>query len=82
MLRIIKSGGIGVLLIKPQFEVGPHGTDGGLVKDEELREQAILNCISDFKKKGCTIIQRTSSQVPGAKKGNIEELIWVRFPIV
>jgi len=82
MLRIIKSGGVGVLLIKPQFEVGPNGTDGGLVKDEELREQAILSCISDFEKEGCTILQRTSSQVPGAKKGNIEELILVRFPSV
>ena len=63
MLRIIKSGGVGVLLIKPQFEVGPNGTDGGLVKDEELREQAILSCISDFEKEGCTILQRTFFKV-------------------
>jgi 23S rRNA (cytidine1920-2'-O)/16S rRNA (cytidine1409-2'-O)-methyltransferase len=80
MLRIIKPKGIGILLIKPQFEVGPNGTEGGLVKDEGLREKAIVSCIADFENEGCQVIQRTSSKVPGAKKGNIEELIFVRFP--
>ena len=32
MLRISRSNSIGILLVKPQFEVGPGGTDGGLVK--------------------------------------------------
>ena len=80
MLRIVKSQGIGILLIKPQFEVGPQGTDGGLVKDEELRERAILDCIADFEKAGCTLLKRAASKLAGAKKGNIEEWIFVQFP--
>ena len=80
MLRISSSGGIGILLIKPQFEVGPGGTEGGLVKDQEKRESAILSCIVDFENAGCIVLQRTRSKVAGAKKGNIEELIYVQFP--
>ena len=80
MLRIVASEGIGVLLIKPQFEVGPQGTDGGLVKDSELREKAILDCMSAFEQVGCHVLQRTASKIAGAKKGNIEEWIYVQFP--
>ena len=30
-----------VVLVKPQFELGPHQTDRGVVRDEALRQQAV-----------------------------------------
>lgn len=80
MLRLVKSKAKGVLLIKPQFEVGPEGIKDGLVKSEQLREQAIQTVLQDFKQAGCIILGHIPSPIAGAKKGNIEELVYVEFP--
>lgn len=40
-LRWLKSGGCIAALIKPQFEVGPHQTQKGVVRDEAVRQQAV-----------------------------------------
>ena len=77
MLRLAKPKAKGVLLIKPQFEVGPEGIKDGLVKDQ-VREQAIQG-IRDFRQSGCTILGHIPSPIAGAK-GNVEELVYVEFP--
>lgn len=82
MLKIARPSGLGVLLIKPQFEVGRSGTVEGLVKDPLIRQAAIDRVIQDFVDAGCEIIGHVESTVPGAKKGNVEELVCVRFPSV
>ncbi len=46
----LKKGGKIVALIKPQFEVGAHQTDKGIVRDPELQQEAI-DKIVDFCKK-------------------------------
>lgn len=80
MLKIARPSGLGVLLIKPQFEVGRSGTVEGLVKDPLIRQAAIDQVTQDFIDAGCEIIGHVASTVPGAKKGNVEELVCVRFP--
>ena len=80
MLRLAKPKAKGVLLIKPQFEVGPEGIKDGLVKDQKLREQAIQAVLEDFRQSGCTILGHIPSPIAGAKKGNVEELVYVEFP--
>jgi 23S rRNA (cytidine1920-2'-O)/16S rRNA (cytidine1409-2'-O)-methyltransferase len=37
----LKRGGMAAALIKPQFELGPGGAPGGVVRDEGLRRQAV-----------------------------------------
>ena len=80
MLRVARSRAEAIVLIKPQFEVGPKGTDGGLVKDPEVRQKAIRDCIDSFLNYGCAVLGQIPSPVHGAKKGNIEELLHLRFP--
>lgn len=80
MLRLAKSKARGVLLIKPQFEVGPEGIRDGLVKNDVLREQAIQTVLKDFEQAGCIILGHIPSPIAGAKKGNVEELVYVEFP--
>nr|WP_203544710.1 TlyA family RNA methyltransferase [Desulfovibrio sp. JC022] len=41
LVRFLKGSGEIVCLIKPQFEVGPGQTDKGVVRDEDLRQQAV-----------------------------------------
>lgn len=40
-VRWLRPGGLVVALIKPQFEVGPHRTDKGVVRDEAARQAAV-----------------------------------------
>lgn len=80
MIRIAKPKAKGLLLIKPQFEVGKKGLRAGVVRDEALRTEAIATVISDFKQAGCVVFGHVPSSIAGAKKGNIEELVYVEFP--
>ena len=80
MKRIAAPNALGVLLIKPQFEVGKTGTVGGLVKDPKIRQAAIDRVTAEFEAAGCTIVGHVQSSIAGAKKGNIEELVCLHFP--
>lgn len=40
-MQWLRPGGEVVCLIKPQFELGPNQTDKGVVRDEDLRQQAV-----------------------------------------
>ncbi len=46
-VRWLRPGGLVVALIKPQFEVGPHQTDKGVVRDEAVRRAAV-DKVTDF----------------------------------
>ena len=80
MIRIAAPDALGVLLIKPQFEVDRTGTVGGLVKDPRIRQAAIDRVTAEFESAGCKIIGHVASSIAGAKKGNIEELVCLHFP--
>ena len=80
MKRVIKPGGEGIILIKPQFEAGPGAIKNGVFKDPKMRLVAVNQTLDILKRKEIEIINHMQSPVPGAKKGNIEELAHIRFP--
>ena len=80
MCNICVSGATGILLIKPQFEVGPDGIHQGKIKSPELRQKAIDDTIASFQSYSIDVVGHIPSPIAGAKKGNVEELMLVRFP--
>ena len=71
-MQWLKSGGTVAALIKPQFELGPGGTDKGVVRDAALRQQAV-DKVLDFAREtlGLTLLGVVPSAVRGPK-GNQE----------
>jgi 23S rRNA (cytidine1920-2'-O)/16S rRNA (cytidine1409-2'-O)-methyltransferase len=66
------------LMVKPQFEVGRErvGT-GGVVRDPELRAQAVLDVAAAGAELGLGVAGVTASPLPGPS-GNVEFFIWFR----
>ena len=76
-MRWLKPGGLVAALIKPQFEVGPGGTDKGVVRNEALRQQAV-DKVLDFARDalGLSLTGIVPSAVKGPK-GNQEYMaVW------
>jgi len=72
---LLWSGGEAVVLIKPQFEVGPHRVGkGGIVKDAKARLEAIEKVIFAAKLIGFTVLDIITSPVTGGD-GNREYLL-------
>ncbi len=81
--RIAAPGATCVLLIKPQFEAGRAGIgSGGVVRDPEVRAQAIERVLDAAIAQGFTALGTLPSPIAGAKKGNVEELIHLRTPVL
>jgi len=76
----IRQGEI-VVLVKPQFEVGRKNVGkGGIVKDEESRQFAILKIYDVVRDLGGASIETIESPITGAE-GNVEYLlhaVWLR----
>ncbi len=76
-MRWLKPGGLVAALIKPQFEVGPGGTDKGVVRSDGLRQQAV-DKVLDFARDvlGLSLMGIVPSAVKGPK-GNQEYMaVW------
>jgi len=77
---VLKAGGRMVLLVKPQFEVGPKRVGrGGVVRDEGLRREAVEAVIAAARELGLADRGTIPSPVHGAK-GNVEYLVYLAFP--
>ena len=67
-----------VLLVKPQFEVGPDGVDrGGIVRSSEARLQAFIDVADAWGQLGWHVHGAVRSPVLGGD-GNVEYLMWLR----
>jgi 23S rRNA (cytidine1920-2'-O)/16S rRNA (cytidine1409-2'-O)-methyltransferase len=77
-VQFLKPGGELVVLIKPQFEVGPGQTDKGVVRDEGLRQQAV-DMVTAFCREelGLSIEGVVPSKILGPK-GNQEYLAYMK----
>lgn len=76
--RLIAPGGTAVLLVKPQFEVGPERVGkGGLVRDAEARADAVAGVRAAAEAVGFAVCGDLESPVPGQKSGNVEYLVWL-----
>lgn len=69
-----------MLLIKPQFEVGPERVEkGGIVRDAKAREEARSKVIACAESLGWTLVGTSESPIQGAD-GNVEFLAAFRKP--
>jgi 23S rRNA (cytidine1920-2'-O)/16S rRNA (cytidine1409-2'-O)-methyltransferase len=66
------------LMVKPQFEVGRErvGT-GGVVRDPQLRAEAVLDVAAAGAELGLGVAGVTASPLPGPS-GNVEFFVWFR----
>lgn len=67
-----------VLLVKPQFEVGPQlVASGGIVRSATARRDALTRVAGAWAEAGWRVRGATSSPIQGGD-GNIEYLVWLR----
>ncbi len=77
--RLLAPGGQAVVLVKPQFEVGPADVGkGGLVRDADARARALTEVAEASSGCGFTVLGTMESPVPGARAGNVEWLLHLR----
>jgi len=80
MQRLCVPGGEAVVLVKPQFEAGRARVGrGGVVRDADVRAEVIAEVRESCLAQGAVVLATVPSPVPGAKKGNIEELFHLRL---
>jgi len=67
-----------LLMVKPQFEVGKDSIGaGGVVRDPELRKDAIRKVVKSGQDLGLGCNGVTASALPGPK-GNVEYFVWLK----
>ncbi len=67
-----------VLMVKPQFEVGKDRVGkGGVVRDPDLRSQAVAKVARAADRRGWGAQAVTTSPLPGPS-GNVEYFLWLR----
>ena len=67
-----------VLMVKPQFEVGRDRVgSGGVVRDPQLRAEAVLDVATSAAGLGLGLAGVTASPLPGPS-GNVEFFVWLR----
>lgn len=78
LVSLIGSDGEGVLLVKPQFEVGRGKVGrGGIVRDEAVRMAALSDVVDCLASVGLGTVATCVSPITGAK-GNVEFFVHVR----
>lgn len=69
-----------LLLVKPQFEVGREQVSrGGVVRDPELHLAALETAVTSLDTVGIGLRGVIASPVRGAKGGNVEFMMYVKF---
>jgi len=77
---VLKPGGDVLALVKPQFQVGRDKVGkGGVVRDAQLRREAIDGLVADAVALGFEAIGESDSVLTGPE-GNQETFIWLRRP--
>lgn len=78
LARVADTGADLVLMVKPQFEVGKERLGkGGVVRDPELRLEAITQVAADAAQAGYGVRGVCASPLPGPS-GNVEYFLWLR----
>ncbi|KQQ44004.1 TlyA family RNA methyltransferase [Nocardioides sp. Leaf307] len=78
LLRVTRPDGDLALMVKPQFEVGKERVGkGGVVRDPELRAEAVQSVAAAAAARGWGARAVTTSQLPGPS-GNVEFFLWLR----
>ena len=76
--RFLSPTAEGVVLVKPQFEVGPQAvSSGGIVRDAAARERALERIRMECPASGFTVAGELLSPIQGGD-GNLEYLLHLR----
>lgn len=76
---LLKKDGFAVLLIKPQFELEQRKSlKGGIVKDEQLRQQAVKRVTDCAAAHGFQQLGLMETDVADESRKNVEFLLWCR----
>ncbi len=76
VLALAAPGADLVVLVKPQFEVGPSAVGmGGVVRDSAAQTRALADAISFLDQSGWTVNGSSQSPITGGD-GNLEYLVW------
>ena len=79
--RLLRPGGEAVILVKPQFEAGRDAVaPGGVVRDPEARAAAIASVRASASEAGFEVRAGEDCVLPGAKAGNVEHFLHLRWP--
>ncbi|MEL6180066.1 MAG: TlyA family RNA methyltransferase [Myxococcota bacterium] len=79
VLPLLSDGAELVVLLKPQFEAGRHRVGkGGVVRDEQVRQETIQEVVDRCQALGLELLGQVDSQVHGPK-GNVEHFVWLRW---
>lgn len=69
-------------MVKPQFEVGKDRLgSGGVVRDPELRAEAVLDVLGAAGQAGLSFVDVVASPLPGPS-GNVEYFAWLRRTLI
>jgi 23S rRNA (cytidine1920-2'-O)/16S rRNA (cytidine1409-2'-O)-methyltransferase len=78
LIGLVRDDGDLVLMVKPQFEVGKERLGkGGVVRDPELRADAVRGVARKVAELGWGIEGMAASPLPGPA-GNVEYFLWIR----
>jgi 23S rRNA (cytidine1920-2'-O)/16S rRNA (cytidine1409-2'-O)-methyltransferase len=78
LARCTEPAGDLALMVKPQFEVGKERVgQGGVVRDPELRAEAVLDVVAVAAGLGLGVAGVVASPLPGPS-GNVEFFVWFR----
>lgn len=78
LLGVTAPDGDLALMVKPQFEVGKERVGkGGVVRDPEVRAEAVLEVAAAALSRGWGVQQVAPSPLPGPS-GNVEFFVWLR----
>jgi 23S rRNA (cytidine1920-2'-O)/16S rRNA (cytidine1409-2'-O)-methyltransferase len=78
LLSVTAADGDLALMVKPQFEVGRERVGkGGVVRDPDLRADAVLGVVAAAAQRGWGTMMVTPSPLPGPS-GNVEFFVWLR----
>ncbi|WKY43426.1 TlyA family RNA methyltransferase [Eubacteriaceae bacterium ES2] len=74
----MKTDGLGIWLIKPQFEAGREKVGKkGVIRDRKIHREVISQVLEAIMKSGLTVLDLDFSPIHGAK-GNIEFLVYIK----
>ncbi|HJD51025.1 MAG TPA: TlyA family RNA methyltransferase [Candidatus Rothia avistercoris] len=80
LARATAAGGDLLLMVKPQFEVGPARIGkGGVVTDPEVRADAVASVRAAVQDAGLLVLGEQESPLPG-QDGNVEFFLWCHKP--
>ena len=67
-----------LVMLKPQFEAGPHQLNKGVVKNEKIRREIIKNFETWLKLNGFIVIKKRDNDLAG-KNGNLERFYYLKL---